>query len=76
MFRRTEGLLEVYQAGHLWRHIVQMSLQRSAHQQRVGQVRDVDANDGEGISAAQHTELSAFRQSEEQKPPHSVHNVN
>lgn len=60
ILRRTEGLLEVHQAGHLRCHIVQMSLQSSAHQQGVGQVCDVDANNGKGVSALQHTRLSFF----------------
>lgn len=42
----TEGLLEVHQAGHLWGHVIQVCLQSSAHQQRVGQVSDVDAHNG------------------------------
>lgn len=36
------------QAGHLWSHVVQVGLQSSAHQQRVGQVGDVDADNGKG----------------------------
>jgi len=44
----TEGLLEVLQAGHLGGHVVQVGLEGPAHQQGVGQVRDVDAHDGEG----------------------------
>lgn len=46
----TEGLLEVRQAGHLRSHVVQVGLQGSTHEQRVGQVCDVDAHDGKGIA--------------------------
>lgn len=49
-FPLTEGLLEVAEAGHLRGYVVQVGLQGSAHQQRVGQVRDVDAHDGKGVS--------------------------
>lgn len=43
----------MHQTGHLRCNVVQMSLQSSAHQQRVGQVRDVDADNGKGVSVKQ-----------------------
>lgn len=49
----TEGLLKVHQTWHLRRHVVQMSLKRSAHQQGICQIRDVDANYGKRVSAPQ-----------------------
>lgn len=36
------------QTGRLWGHVVQVGLQGSADQQRVGQVCDVDAHNGKG----------------------------
>lgn len=39
------------QGGRFGGHVVQVRLQGAAHQQRVGQVCDVDAHDGEGIAA-------------------------
>lgn len=41
------------QAGRFGGHVVQVSLQSSAHQQRVSQVCDVDAHDGKGVAGAE-----------------------
>lgn len=49
--RLTEALLEVLQRRRLRSHVEQVGLQGPAHQQRVRQLRDVDANDGEREAA-------------------------
>lgn len=41
------------QVGRFRGHVVQVSLQSSAHQQRVSQVCDVDAHDGKGVAGGE-----------------------